>query len=206
MVAETIETPPRIHVEQDGDTVIVRLEAAAIWGRIVIALLLAGMIGVYTLIFTQPDTIADFTGDDTNIIFLIVPILVTVGVLISLMMRGFNTTVFRITPTELRRRTFPIGFTTKKIPREEIHSVSVRMERTSRTDRQEGINIRPFEIRVFDADNKPTVIKGSVRGRRHSQFICYKIAETYDLDVQHSLRERLLKLQSVNGFIKLIQD
>ncbi|MEO0594793.1 MAG: hypothetical protein AAF126_01645, partial [Chloroflexota bacterium] len=123
MVAETIETPPRIRVEQDGDTVIVRLAAAAIWGRVVLALLLAGMIGVYALIFAQPDTIADFTGDDTNIIFLIVPILVTVGVLISLIMRGFNTTIFHITPTELRRRTFPIGFTTKKIPREEIHSV-----------------------------------------------------------------------------------
>jgi len=206
MVAETIETPPRIRVEQDGDTVVVWLAAAAIWGRAIIGLTVVAMIGVYAFIFTQPNTIAEFTGTELNMVILIVPIIVTVGVFISLIMRGFNTTVFRITPTELRRRTFPIGFTTKKIPREEIHSVAVRRERARRMHPEEGITIYPFEIRTFDADKKPTVVKGSVRGRRYSQLICYKIAETYDLEVQHSLRERLIKLQNVNGLIKLIQD
>lgn len=201
------EIPKRITVTQEGDTVIIKLAAAAIYGKIIMTATLILSFGIpLSILYTQDDLQLLLADLFDNPILFVIPAIISVGVLIVVLMRGFNVTTFTLTPTELRRRTAPIGFTILKIPADEIHGVAARIQRTSRIGREDGIYIYPFEVGVFDADNKRTVVKCDVRGRRHSLFIVWKIADTYGVASADKTHARLIDAQNQNTIVKLLAD
>ena len=142
-----IDMPRRITVTQDSDDTVIRLRASALPGQILSALVIVALLGVAYLVLFINGGYAELQSTTGAPIILGIGGIILLGVVVQFAMRGFNVTTFRLTPEKLTRRTVPFALGGVSIPRDEIHGITVKSERTSEVSRDDGIRIFPVQYR-----------------------------------------------------------
>lgn len=200
---QNIEPPPRVSVERNDDTVVLRYGSAAWPGKLLMLVILVAVSRTLLFFFVDRETILAELGP--AIVILVGMQLFVIG---FVLMRGFNVTTIRLSPTELTRRVGPFSLGRQlTVPRDAIVAAVIRHQRPNRTDNEVGLRVyNHYDLDVTDAENKHTTIKGSVRGRRHSLYLALMISETYDLRSSAGLRKRLGEAAELPLIMRLLVD
>lgn len=198
--------PPRIRIETEGDTLVLRYAAAATPGKLVAAALLVGLVAAVA-VFVD---FARGTDDTALIVALFIPVMILADIVLLYGMRALNITTIRLSRETLTRRVGPISLgRTLTIARAEVVALDLRWQRpASRSNRPDGIRINNrYDLRVRTPDDSYRVVKDNVRGKRHALYLAYRIADHYGLrENAERLRTRYDEAASASLLVRRLAD